>query len=101
MKRKGKGERKEWKRKEKKKECWGSEVNGGGYTDERTVCKDTYLHYVGVVVMGGWVCILAATMILVYTYLIYMQASLSVIHFVYSFSAVHYAKPFFQKNPLF
>lgn len=54
-----KRERKEWKRKgkerkEKRKECWGGEVNGGGYTDERTVCKDTYLHYVGVVVMGGW-----------------------------------------------
>lgn len=64
------GERKEWKRKEKerkekeKRKCWGREANGGGvaaavaggctYTDERTVCKDTYLHYVGVVVMGGW-----------------------------------------------
>lgn len=46
---------KEKKRKGKRKKCWGGEVNGGGYTDERTVCKDTYLHYVGVVVMGGWV----------------------------------------------
>lgn len=83
---------KEKERKEKRKECWGSEVNGGGvvaavgctYTDERTVCKDTYLHYVGVLVMGGWVCILAVTMILVYTgtYLIYLYASVS---FCYSF----------------
>lgn len=53
----------EKKRKEKRKECWGREVVSAGdvaaavgctYLDERAVCKDTYLHYVGVVVMGGW-----------------------------------------------
>lgn len=93
MKRKGKGKRKGKERKGKRKECWGSEVSGGSrgvaaaggctYTDERTVCKDIYLLYVVVAVMGGWVCILAVTMILIYTYLIYMQASLFVIHFVF------------------
>lgn len=58
-----KGKEKNGKEKEERKECWGIEVSGGSrgvaaavgctYTDERTVCKDTYLHYVGVVVMGG------------------------------------------------
>lgn len=58
MKRKGKeknGKEKKRREKEKRKECWGSEVSGGsrGFaaavgctytcTDERTVCKDTYL----------------------------------------------------------
>lgn len=84
-----KGKRKE--RKEKRKGCWGSEVNGGGvaaavgctYTDERTVCKDTYLHYVGVVVMGGWDVYFGSDndfgIYIPYIYL--MQASLFVLHF--------------------
>lgn len=67
--------------------------------------------------MGGWVCILAVTMILVYTYLtLYICKRLfSFFIFVYSFSIFLFvlsiirvqgdmegsAKPFFQKNPLF
>lgn len=79
------------KRKGREKECWGSEVNDGGlaaavgctYTNERTAWKDTYLHYVGVVVMGEWGVYFGSDNdfdIYIPRY-IYVQASLFVIHF--------------------
>lgn len=107
------GERKEWKRKEnkrkekerkeKRKGCWGREVVSGGsrgvaaavectHTDERTVCKDTYLHYVGVVVMGGWMCISAVTMISTCATVSFRYSCCKdyrQVLLVYSFCAVH------------
>lgn len=92
-----KGERKEWKRKEKERKekgkCWGSEVNGGGgvaaavgcqYTDERTAWKDTYLGTLRRCSCDGRVGVYFGSdndFGIYIPYLIYMQASLFVLHF--------------------